>query len=107
MTFRTALTNAAPRSAVAIALAIALGACGGAGDRSSGNPPKAASAAPPSAAQAPTVALPAPAEGAKDSETAKASDQPMKEMSENEEATSMPQPGQANDHSTLAKDTDR
>ena len=38
------------------------------------------------------------------SETAKGSDAPMKSMDKNEEQKAMPQPGQANDHSTLAQD---
>lgn len=42
-----------------------------------------------------------PASGA---ETANANAQPMKPMSKQEESTSMPQPAQANDHSTLAGD---
>lgn len=50
------------------------------------------------------VPVPAVTEGAKSAETAKANDQPMKSMTKEEESTSMPQPGQANDHSTLAKD---
>jgi hypothetical protein len=44
-------------------------------------------------------------EGAKSSETANANDQPMKSMTKAEESTSMPQPGQANDDSTVAKDS--
>jgi hypothetical protein len=38
------------------------------------------------------------------SETAKGSDAPMKSMSKDEESKAMPQPGQANDHSTVARD---
>jgi hypothetical protein len=51
--------------------------------------------------------LPAPSatEDKKPAETANASDQPMKTMTKAEESKSMPQPGQANDHSTLAKDS--
>jgi len=62
----------------------------------------------PTATVAPTVPpLPAPSvtEGIKPGETANANDQPMKSMTKAEESTSMPQPGQANDHSTLAKDS--
>ena len=44
-------------------------------------------------------------EGVKPSGTANANDQPMKSMSKEEESTSMPQPGQANDHSTVANDS--
>jgi hypothetical protein len=36
--------------------------------------------------------------------TANANDQPMKSMTKEEESSSMPRPGQANDDSTLAKD---
>ena len=36
--------------------------------------------------------------------TANANDQPQKPMTKQEESTSMPQPGQANDHSTVAGD---
>jgi hypothetical protein len=36
--------------------------------------------------------------------TANANDQPQKPMNKQEESTSMPQPGQANDHSTVAGD---
>jgi hypothetical protein len=36
--------------------------------------------------------------------TADANDQPQKPMTKQEESTSMPQPGQANDHSTVAGD---
>lgn len=36
--------------------------------------------------------------------TANANDQPNKSMTKTEESSSMPRPGQANDHSTLAKD---
>jgi hypothetical protein len=59
------------------------------------------SAVPPTASPSP---VPAVTEGAKSAETANANDQPMKSMTKKEESTSMPQPGQANDHSTLAKD---
>lgn len=38
------------------------------------------------------------------SETAKGTDEPMKSMTKEEEQKAMPQPGQANDHSTLAQD---
>ncbi|HEX6633854.1 MAG TPA: hypothetical protein VF038_07780 [Usitatibacter sp.] len=55
-------------------------------------------------APAATVAPAAPANGAGTAETAKASDEPMKSMNKGEESTSMPRPGQANDHSNLARD---
>jgi len=59
------------------------------------------------AATAPVSLPPSPStiEGIKPSGTANANDQPMKSMSKEEESTSMPQPGQANDHSTVAKDS--
>lgn len=59
--------------------------------------PVTPTASPPSA--------PSVTEGISRGKTAKASDQPMKSMTKAEESTSMPQPGQANDHSTLAKDS--
>ncbi len=64
----------------------------------------------PAATTSPTLPTsPPPAspvtEGVKSSETANANDQPMKSMTKAEESTSMPQPGQANDHSTVAKDS--
>jgi hypothetical protein len=37
-------------------------------------------------------------------ETAKGTDPPMKSMDKDEESKAMPQPGQANDHSTVAQD---
>ena len=43
-------------------------------------------------------------EGAKSEQTANANVPPMKAMTKEEYSTSMPQPGQANDHSTLAND---
>jgi hypothetical protein len=49
--------------------------------------------------------MPAVTEGAKNTATANANDQPMKAMTKGEESASMPQRGQANDHSTLAKDS--
>lgn len=49
--------------------------------------------------------VPAATEGANSAQTANVQDQPMKSMTKEEESTSMPQPGQANDHSTLAKDS--
>ena len=64
----------------------------------------------PAATTSPTPPAPPPSastvmEGAKSAETANANDQPMKSMTKAEESTSMPQPGQANDHSTVAKDS--
>ena len=49
--------------------------------------------------------VPAASEGAKSGEGANANAEPSKPMTADEESTSMPQPGQANDHSTLAKDS--
>ena len=58
----------------------------------------------PSRDTGPPPPLPAAPGRANASETANASDPPMKAMQPEEESTSMPQPGQANDHSTLAND---
>jgi hypothetical protein len=41
---------------------------------------------------------------ANSAETAKGTDPPMKSMDKDEESKAMPQPGQANDHSTVAQD---
>ncbi len=61
----------------------------------------------PTATVAPTSPVP-PASSVTDGvgpgTTANANDQPMKSMTKSEESSSMPRPGQANDHSTLAKD---
>jgi hypothetical protein len=60
----------------------------------------------PTATVAPTSPVP-PASSVTDrvgAGTANANDQPMKSMTKTEESNSMPRPGQANDHSTLAKD---
>ena len=84
---------------LAFVIVLALAAC----DRSPAHPPEASPAA-----VAPTASpLPAPSgtEGTKREATANANDQPMKSMTKAEESTSMPMPGQANDHSTLAKDS--
>jgi hypothetical protein len=71
--------------------------------------------APPHSQEAPTANVvaspPAPSvtpsatEGTSGGKTANANDPPMKSMSKQEESSSMPQPGQANDHSTLATDS--
>jgi hypothetical protein len=45
---------------------------------------------------------PAPDRRSNTGQTAKASDDPLKRMDKEEESQSMPRPGQANDHSTLA-----
>jgi hypothetical protein len=82
-----------------LALSAAIAAC----DRA----PPARSDAMPSAAPPPVSPpqVPAVIEGANSAQTANAQGQPMKSMTKEEESTSMPQPGQANDHSTLAKDS--
>ena len=74
-------------------------------------PPTATSTAPGSSQQGtPPLAEASPSTGqesnepAYDGETAKGNDAPMKPMNKNEEAKAMPQPGQVNDHSTLAED---
>ena len=94
-----------PMVVVAIAAAVAITAC----DRPT---PRAADTSPPSAAApaAPTSppqisATDGANNGARGAEGADANAEPMKPMTKEEESTSMPQPGQANDHSTLAKDT--
>jgi len=81
-----------------------LGACNRSGSQTSEQhvpeAPKVAETSPASAPAAP----PAADSQADKSGTANANDPPMKAMSPKEEATSMPQPGQANDHSTVAGD---
>ncbi len=96
-----------PSGLVAFVILLGLGAGISACDRAPQRPPDA-----PMATVAPTPSpLPAPSvtegatEGAKRGETANANDQPMKSMTKAEESSSMPQPGQANDHSTVAKDS--
>jgi hypothetical protein len=87
--------------AILVATEASLVACDRATDRAS-NPPTGTSAT-----TAP-VSLPPSAvtvEGTKTGGTANANDQPMKSMSKEEESTSMPRPGQANDHSTVANDS--
>jgi hypothetical protein len=60
---------------------------------------------PPISATAPPVTTgSSSAEKANAAPTANANDQPQKPMTKQEESTSMPQPGQANDHSTVAGD---
>jgi hypothetical protein len=75
-------------------------ACDRAPDRALNSPTATTTTAP--------VSLPpsaVPSEASKPSGTANANDQPMKSMSKEEESTSMPRPGQANDDSTLVKDS--
>ena len=97
----TRMTNSRlPSGLLAFVIALGLGgiaAC----DRAPQRSPDA-----PMVTVAPTASpLPAPSEGIKRGETGNANDQPMKSMTKAEESTSMPQPGQANDHSTLVKDS--
>jgi len=84
---------------------VLLGAGIAACDRAPEHPPETptATVAPASAPSPPAAA--AVTEGAKLGETANANDQPMKSMTKTEESNSMPMPGQANDHSTVAKDS--
>ena len=80
-----------------------LGAC----NRSDGQTSQQHAPAAPKVAESPASPPPTPpaADSQSDkSETANANDPPMKSMSPKEEATSIPQPGQANDHSTVAGD---
>jgi hypothetical protein len=89
--------------AALVALGLLLGSCGKASDPQNGA--NITSQAPaPSPAQPPMPAATNSTPRATGGETANANDQPMKSMSKEEEAKSMPRPGQANDHSTLAKD---
>lgn len=86
--------------AMLVAIEAGLAACDRAPDRASNSPTATTTTAP--------VSLPPSAvasEATKPSGTANANDQPMKSMSKEEESTSMPQPGQANDHSTVAGDS--
>jgi hypothetical protein len=88
-----------PAFVILLVLGAGIAAC----DRASERPPDA-----PTATVAPTAsAPPAPSvtEGIKRGETSNANDQPFKSMTKAEESTTMPQPGQANDHSTVAKDS--
>ena len=90
-----------------IATSMLISSCGETNDSQ-----KAASASPQATAPSPPIQPSTPATtpaapSANNAETAKASDEPMKAMSKSEEAATMPRPGQANDHSTLAKDPKR
>jgi hypothetical protein len=84
---------------ILLALGAGIAACDRAPERA---PDAKMSAVPLPASPSP---VPPVTEGAKSAETANANDQPMKSMTKEEESRSMPQPGQANDHSTLAKDS--
>ena len=83
-----------------VLLAAGIAAC----DRAPERPPET-----PTAQVGPAPALPPAAatvtEGARPVEGANANDQPMKSMTKAEESNSMPMPGQANDDSTVAKDS--
>jgi hypothetical protein len=59
---------------------------------------------PPTAAPPSATAQSSSAEKPNPTTTANANDQPQKPMTKQEESTSMPQPAQANDHSTVAGD---
>jgi hypothetical protein len=91
---------------LAFIAALALGAGVAACDRAPQVAPEAKQSAVSQPADPPSSApVPAVTEGANGAQTASASDQPMKSMTKEEESTAMPLPGQANDHSTLAKDS--
>jgi hypothetical protein len=93
--------------AALVALGLLLGSCGKASDPQNGANTGANTAPQASAPSPAQPSLPAATKtppSATDGGTANANDPPMKSMSKEEEAKSMPRPGQANDHSTLAKD---
>jgi hypothetical protein len=107
MTMRHQSTTNSRRSTglPAFIAVLALGAGVAACDRAPQVAPEAKQSAVPQAAS-PPPSVPGPAvEGANSAQTASADDQPMKSMTKDEESTAMPLPGQANDHSTLAKDS--
>ena len=101
------------RTALFLVIPIVLGASIAGCDRTPPRAPDAKMAAVPplgSPAPAPAVtegdkSVPPATEGAKGEQTSNANDPPMKAMTREEESASMPQPGQANDHSTLADDS--
>jgi hypothetical protein len=90
----------------AIVFALAMGGC----DRTSDVPPANTSSAapatnnPPSTAPDASAVAQAPSTAGPASDTANGNDEPMKTMTKAQENTSMPMPGQVNDHSTLAGD---
>jgi hypothetical protein len=106
------IANSRWGTALLVIIPIALGASIAGCERTPPNAPDAKIAAtPPRESPPPAPAMtegaksvPPATEGAKGERTANANDPPMKAMTKEEESTSMPQPGQANDHSTLAKD---
>jgi hypothetical protein len=90
----------------AAAGALALSACGEADHQGKAGPQAQAGPPPASTSSTPPSQL-AQSDTKSDTnanETAKASDEPMKPMNKDEEEKAMPQPGQANDHSTLAQE---
>jgi hypothetical protein len=91
--------------AMLVAIEAGLAACDRAPDRAA---PDRGSNSPTATTTTAPVSLPPSAvagEATKASGTANANDQPMKSMSKEEESTSMPKPGQANDDSTVAGDS--
>jgi len=118
MSDRTRARSRAGLAAIA-ALTLCLAACErsdpGAAARESvrtpSPPPTATSTAPGSSEQGTrplAEASPPSAQNSSDrahqGEAANGSDAPMKPMDKNEESKAMPEPGQANDHSTVARD---
>lgn len=106
------IANSSWRTALYFIIPIVLGASIAGCERTPPRAPDAKMAATPSRESPPPVpavtegdkSVPPATKGAKGEQTANANDPPMKAMTKEEESTSMPQPGQANDHSTLAKD---
>ena len=109
MTFKYAGLPVAMKLAAAVLLsALAAAAC----DRPSSSVDTRPSATTPAPAaqiadRSESSGVPAAREGAKAGEGANANAEPMKAMTRDEESTTMPQPAQANDHSTLAKDSNK
>lgn len=87
---------------VAALAAVVLNGCGRSDQTQ--RPPQPSTSPPPAATATQSVSQTAQAGGANAAETAKGTDEPMKSMSKDEESKAMPQPGQANDHSTVGKD---
>ena len=95
----------APSMVAMLGVTLVLGACGRT-DQSQRPPQPSASSSPSSppptrTAQAGQSDQPG---GTNAGDTAKGTDEPMKSMNKDEETKAMPQPGQANDHSTVAQD---
>lgn len=100
-----------PAAIAAVVIALGLAGCGAPSDQAPRDTKQGAAVAPSSPTVPPaSTALPADATpsgtpaGTTQPDTAKASDPPMESMTKQAESKSMPMPGQANDHSTLAKD---